>query len=102
MSIQLIPPPEQLEAFRLLTDMGSSRVRTIAEEISKLDPPPIRPSELFQALARLLPDLPSASTNGLGALLLSLYTLKIQRRLGNDEVMEGLLSGFQNLDARID
>ncbi|MEW6378343.1 MAG: hypothetical protein AB1611_01915 [bacterium] len=93
MPIQLKLRKEQIEGLSFIRDLGASKIREIIEKLSSLDPSPLRPSALYNALNDILSN--SFETNIILNQLMSLYTLRRRRDLKVQDLLEGLLYGIK-------
>ena len=101
MAIQLVLREDQLEALSVIRDLGSESLQAIIDKISNLSPPPIRPAELRKALSPILVNAPGKIEIVIEQLL-SLYTLRRQRRISAAEIVEGLNYGIESARNRWD
>lgn len=86
----------QLEDLVLLRDLGSDTLAAINATISQLTGPPLRPQELRQAIAEVIPDR-EPDVDRITSQLLSLFALRRHRRLSTQEVLDGLLFGIERI-----
>ncbi len=85
--------PDQLEDLAIIRDLGSEKIQWIINSLSRVDPHPIRLSEL----GKLLEPGFEGKEESLGAVirtLLSLYTLRRQRDISANDLVKGLKSGI--------
>lgn len=86
----------QLEDLVLLRELGSDTLAAINETISQLTGPPLRPQELRQAIAEVIPDR-ERDVDRITSQLLSLFALRRHRRLKAQEVLDGFLYGIERI-----
>lgn len=94
MAIQLVLREDQLDALSVVRDLGSDCLKVIIDTLYSLSPPPIRPADLRKALDPILQDSPDKIEIVIEQLL-SLYTLRRQRRISASEIVEGLNYGIE-------
>jgi len=88
---------EQLRDLSILRDLGDKTIQSIVDRLSGLDSA-IKPSEIMQGLSDVLPDRPN-DVNVLMNLLMSLVTLRRQRNLTVEGLLEGLNNGITSSGA---
>jgi len=89
MAIQFFPNSAQFLALSYIRDLDSRKIQTIIDGLANITPPLLRPSELRETLAALLPD-DVDKINVIAPQLISLYTLKRGRGLTTEQLVEGL------------
>jgi hypothetical protein len=97
MPTQIRLSPQQIADLAAIRDLGSERLRGVAEHLRRLDPLPLRPSQLHHEVLTALGNEERAAEHVLRSLL-PLYQLIRQRELTVDDVMEGLRHGIGGAD----
>lgn len=93
MSVKLLLRPEQLKDLAVIRDIGPEKLMFIVEKLSVLDPPPIHPSDLQDAINEILPDRLLEAHIVVGQLI-SLYSIRRTRGLSAQDVMDGISYGI--------
>lgn len=95
MAIQIILRKEQLRGLAVIRDLGPERIQSIVEKLANIDHPILRPSKLRLLLEELIPDR-LHEIDIIVEQLLSLYTLRRQRDIDANTLLEGLWHGIVN------
>jgi hypothetical protein len=93
MAFRLLLQPDQLDDLSIIRDLGAEKIQSIGDAFTNLTPPAIRPSDLRRALRDVFPDDPLKADIVLRQIM-SLYTLKRQRDLSVDDLLDGLQHGI--------
>lgn len=94
MAFRILLQPDQLDELGIIRDLGSEKLQSIAKAFTDLTPPAIRPSDLRRALGTVFPEDPIKADIVLRQIM-SLYTLKRQRVLSVEDLLDGLLHGIE-------
>jgi hypothetical protein len=97
MAFRLLLHPDQLNELGIIRDLGAEKIQSIAAAFTDLTPPAIRPSDLRRALYIVFPEDPFKADIVLRQIM-SLYTLKRQRDLSVDDLLDGLQHGIESGD----
>lgn len=98
MPIQIRIRPSQLSDLSILRDIGAETIQSIIDKWNNIDPPPIRISELKRALDDVLSNRTKEVSAILGQVM-SLYTIRRQRELSAEDLLEGILYGITTADS---
>lgn len=96
---KLVLQSEDLCDLCIIRDLRPEIIQAIVDKLSSLDPPPLRPSDLHQALNELLPNR-SNEVNSIMRQLMCLYTIRRIHDLSPKDLLEGLLHSITTSDTR--
>jgi len=99
MAIQLVIREDQLRDLSIIRDIEVNTIRVITDKLKKLDPPPLKPSDLRNALKKVLHDKVEEIDSILRQLM-SLYTLCRERDITAKDVLKGIWYGLNRAKDR--
>ena len=94
MAFRLFLKPDQLDELGIIRDLGAEKIQSIAVAFTDLKPQAIRPSDLRHALGNIFPE-DSRKADIVLKHIMSLYTLRRQRDLSVDDLLDGLNHGIE-------
>lgn len=97
MPAQIVLQSEDLLDLGIIRDLGAETIQAIINKLSNLDPPPLRPSDLHQALNEILPNR-SNEVHSVMRQLMCLYTIRRMNDLSAKDLLEGLLYSITTSD----
>lgn len=97
MPTQLRLQPSQLTDLAVIRYTSTNLLETVAEGLSTMAKPPLRPPELHRHIGKLLGEK-SKSANNVMRVLLGLHAVIRQRKITPDEVLEGVRYGLENAE----
>lgn len=97
MPAQIVLQSEDLLDLGIIRDLGAETIQAIISKLSNLDPPPLRPADLHQALNEILPNR-SNEVQSVMRQLMCLYTIRRMNDLSAKDLLEGLLYSITTSD----
>jgi hypothetical protein len=91
--------PDQLNDLSILRELGADAIHTITKTLAGLESPPVKPQHLRKELINILPTKTSEAEH-IVRLLITLYSLRRQRDLSVQELLDGLTRGIRTADVK--
>ena len=85
----------QIDDLKAICDLGSEGLRSVADQLTDLTPPPMSPDSLFDAVVVMIPNQKSVA-EALIRQVLSLHSLIRQGGLSEEDVVEGITDAVSN------
>lgn len=101
MAIQISLNKSQILDLKILLDLGPDVLGRVVERIDQLEPSPLAPAELQEAVKEVITDNPTAIDSVMRQAL-SLASLRRRRKLDADDVLAGIRHGLKTANTAWD